>query len=288
MTKIAFLLTVLVTALVCGLPAAPAQAQATRAFVSAAGSDTNNCINVLTPCRHFQTAYNAMSNGGEIDVLDPANYGSLIVNHTLSVVGRGWATLSPVAGAAAITINSGASDTINISGVALDGAGLANTAGVQFNSGGSLSIQECVIRNSTTGIKFVPSASTSNEISVSNTVISDNSNIGISVAPTGSGAVTGVLDQVQITNTTAGSGVIAQASGQTVTIMVRNSTIANNNAVGLVAELTGATIRVTRSTITGNSTGVLGGTGGVVLSYADNNIDGNTVDNTGPSTIPYK
>ena len=81
MAKVVFLFTLLVTALVCGLPAAPAQAQATRAFVSATGSDINNCINVLTPCRHFQTAYNAMANGGEIDVLDPANYGALTANH---------------------------------------------------------------------------------------------------------------------------------------------------------------------------------------------------------------
>ena len=91
MTKVAFLFTLLVTALVCGLPAAPAQAQATRAFVSATGSDTNNCINVLTPCRHFQTAYNAMPAGGEIDVLDPANYGSLIAtirSASLAAVGR--------------------------------------------------------------------------------------------------------------------------------------------------------------------------------------------------------
>jgi hypothetical protein len=60
-----------ITALVCVLPAAPAQAQ-TRVFVSASGSDSNNCLNTMTPCRHFQTAYNAMPAGGEIDVLDPA------------------------------------------------------------------------------------------------------------------------------------------------------------------------------------------------------------------------
>lgn len=48
-----------------------------RTFVSAAGSDSNNCANVLTPFRHLATAYAATAANGEIYVLDPANYGSL-------------------------------------------------------------------------------------------------------------------------------------------------------------------------------------------------------------------
>jgi hypothetical protein len=67
--------TALLATLVCFVFAAPAQAQ-TRAFVSAVGSDSNNCINTNSPCRHFQAAYNALPAGGEIDVLDPANYGA--------------------------------------------------------------------------------------------------------------------------------------------------------------------------------------------------------------------
>jgi hypothetical protein len=70
---------------------------------------------------------------------------------------------------------------------------------------------------------------------------------------------------------------------------VRNSTIANNGSDGLEAQGTGATVRVTRSTITGNSTGWATSTGGVVLSYGDNNIDGNTNVNTEPpSPLSYK
>jgi hypothetical protein len=38
-------------ALAVTLPAMPAQAAAARTFVSAAGSDSNNCTNVATPCR---------------------------------------------------------------------------------------------------------------------------------------------------------------------------------------------------------------------------------------------
>jgi hypothetical protein len=68
----------LAAALAALLPAIPAQADgASRTFVSAAGSDSNNCANVVTPCRHFAAAYAATAPSGEIFVLDPANYGSL-------------------------------------------------------------------------------------------------------------------------------------------------------------------------------------------------------------------
>ena len=66
--------------------------------------------------------------------------------------------------------------------------------------------------------------------------------------------------------------------------MVRNSTIANNHE-GLVALNTGATIRVTRSTITGNTSiawSAPPGSNNVVLSYGDNNIDGNGGGNFEP------
>jgi hypothetical protein len=49
MTKIVFVFTRLVTVLVCLFPAIPAQARAPPTFVSAAGSDSNNCTNVAAP-----------------------------------------------------------------------------------------------------------------------------------------------------------------------------------------------------------------------------------------------
>jgi hypothetical protein len=71
--------------------------------------------------------------------------------------------------------------------------------------------------------------------------------------------------------------------------MVRNSTIANNANAGLEVQNTGATIRVTRSTITGNGSGWANSSSGVVFSYADNNIDGNgTVNTEPPGPLAYK
>ena len=88
------------------LPAAPVHAQANHTFVSAAGSDSNNCASVNTPCRHFANAYAVTNPNGEIFVLDPANYGALTITGPVSIEGHGWASLAAVSGGAAITINA--------------------------------------------------------------------------------------------------------------------------------------------------------------------------------------
>jgi hypothetical protein len=291
------------------LPAMPAQAQANRTFVSAAGSDSNNCDSVTTPCRHFANAYAVTAANGEIDVLDPANYGALTITDPVSIEGHGWASIAAVSGQAAITINANTGDKINIIGVVLDGIAIAGTNGIAFNSGGGLTVRDSVIRNfASSGIAFEPSASS--QLFVSNTLLSDNGIDGIVINNNG-GTVTGVLDHVQVENNqqagmfldtgintaftklTVSDCVIANngadgisansAFGQPISIMVRNTTIANNSANGLetLGNITGASISVTRSTITGNAA-AWAATSGVVSSYADNNIDGNGGANSTP------
>jgi Right handed beta helix region len=267
MTKIASLLTLLFTVLICLLPAAPAQATAARTFVSAAGSDSNNCANVLTPCRHLAAAYAATAANGEIYVLDPANYGSLTITGPVSIEGHGWASIAPVTGFPAITINANPGDRINIIGVVLDGTSLSGTAGIAFNSGGSLIVRDSVIRSfSSDGISFGPTASTPSHLFVSNTLLSDNGQNGIGISPSGTGNVSGTLDRAAMENnggnglqiqSTSGSlnftvsdsvssdnganGINVSSSDPVVNVMVRNSTIANNANDGLLAGGSGCT-----------------------------------------------
>ena len=108
----------------------PAHAGSARTFVSAAGSDGNNCSNVATPCRHLAAAFAATAANGEIYVLDPANYGSVIITHGVSIEGHGWASIAPISGGPAINISAQPSDVINIIGVVIDGVGFTNTTGI--------------------------------------------------------------------------------------------------------------------------------------------------------------
>ena len=122
----------LAASLVAVLPAVSAQAQAPRTFVSAAGSDSNPC-SFAAPCRHFQAAVNATSAGGEVDALDPAGYGPIIISQAVTIEGQGWSYIAPPNNGIAITINA-ASGKVAIHGVSLNGAGITgNTNGiVQF------------------------------------------------------------------------------------------------------------------------------------------------------------
>jgi hypothetical protein len=323
MTRMIFVAAAL--ALAATLPAVPAQAAgAPRTFLSAAGSDANSCTNVATPCRHMAAAFAATAPDGEIYVLDPANYGSLNITHGVSIEGHGWASIAPVNGGAAININANPGDKINIVGVVLDGTALPGTNGIDFNSGGSLNVRDSVIRNFLSGIRFEPTASTPSQFFMSNTLVSDNGQGGIGIAPSGSGTVRAVLNHVEMENN-GGNGLDVSAGGQTINVtvsdsvsannganginvtaaapagivfaMVRNSTIANNTTNGLLSNNTGAdclgignpTIRVSRSTITGNATGWLEMGCGQLYSATDNNIDGNGTANTAPpNVLPYK
>ena len=127
----------LATALACTYFAAPAQAQAPRTFVSAAGTDNSTC-SFAAPCRHFQAAVNATSAGGEVDALDPAGYGPITISQGITIEGQGWSYIAPPANSSAITINA-VSGNVYIHGVSLNGVGITgNTTGILFNSGGGL------------------------------------------------------------------------------------------------------------------------------------------------------
>src|SRR5262245_62815504 len=103
--------------------ATTASAQPTRVFVAAQGSATNACT-FAAPCRTFQKAHDTLAAGGEINVLDPAGYGSVGINKSISIQGHGFAGISATSGAIGITIDAGASDKINLNGLIIEGAGV--------------------------------------------------------------------------------------------------------------------------------------------------------------------
>jgi len=305
MREIVLLLPIL-AGLAC-LPCAPAaQAQPARVFVAAQGLDSNPCTFAL-PCRTFQHAHDVVAAGGEIDVLDPAGYGIITITKAISIQGHGFAGIA-VPTDVGITVSGGASDKINLSGLLIDGVGGGGT-GIRIQFGASVNIQDCLIRSfSGSGIDVLPAGTS--KVSVSDTVLADNGN-GIYFL--GSGTVAAVLDHVVVENSNGSFGIGANgnsgatfdvtinasviAGGGNVTgisafsalgpvhVMVQDSVVANTS-VGVSALSAQATVRIGRSTITGNATGISAGIGGIIDSYGDNNIDGNNADGAPTATIP--
>jgi hypothetical protein len=162
------------------LHATPAQAQAARVFVSGAGNDNNNC-SITLPCHSFQKAHDSVAANGVINVLDPGNYGPVTITKSISIDGHGWAGVTSAGSGNGITINAGATDNINLSGIVIDGLN-AGANGIAFNSGGYLQIADCTIRHFVTNGVLLQSNSVTGgtPTMILNSVITQN-NAGINV-----------------------------------------------------------------------------------------------------------
>jgi hypothetical protein len=270
MTRTIFIVVTL--AFAATLPVVPAQAGAARTFVSAAGSDSNNCINVATPCRHMAAAYAATAANGEIYVLDPANYGSLTITGPVSIEGHGWASIAPPGiNSAAITINANLGDKINIIGVVLDGTALSNSNGIVFNSGGSLTVADSVVRNFNSGIIVEPTVGNI-LLQISNSFVLDNTNAGIYLTPRPAAQVAATIDRVTADGNNYGIYIDATATNSFATASITNSIISNNLNTGITAVTsspTSASAFVKSSTLSHNPTGISNsGPGFLFLSHS--------------------
>jgi hypothetical protein len=298
---------------------AAAQA-ATRTFVSAHGADTNPC-SATSPCRTFAFALTQTAPGGEIYVLDTAGYGPVTITQAVSIVNQtSTAAITASGGGVAVTVNAGANDKIVLRGMTIVGGG-SGSYGIVFNSGASLTVEDCTISQfSFAGIQFAPT--NPSRLYVSNTRVASNAQVGINVVPqvtSGSGSVNASFVHVEATddnqagifvdgrssvagiavqatiadslisdNTVAGIHTISAAGAfAPVTVMVRNTTVANTAQFGLVAE-NNSTLYFGHSTITGNGQALITTGSGVLQSYGDNNIDGNGSLGSSPTGVTLR
>ncbi len=292
------------------LALSPAHALLNRAWVSGHGTDAAGCGAPTSPCRTFQYVHDdIIAAGGEIDVLDPAGYGAVTITKAVSIVNDGVGTAGVQAASGnAITINAGASDLVTLRGLNIDGLG-TGANGIVFNSGGGLTVVNCVIRHFVgsgaggNGVLIQPTSGSANFL-ISNVIASDNGFVGIYfVPPSGSPSATAVIKDVTAVNNQYGialglgngslkvslsdsaasnnavSGVVFQLIGGGSMVASVDNSHMDNNAYGLVAS--GAlTVRLGRSVITSNSVyGVNNATpSNTLYTYEDNRINDNGTD----------
>jgi hypothetical protein len=258
--------------------ATPARAQANTTFVSGHGADTNPCT-LPAPCRSFARAVLVTNAGGQITMLDPAGYGVVTITRAISIVNDGGGETGindATAGVDAITINAGASDVVNLRGLTLNGVGIGHN-GITFNSGGTLNVQDCVIRSfKGFGIGFAPG--TSAAITVADTVLSNDSGGGIAIAPS-NGTTTASLERVTaVGSDVAGFSLVPTGTGVIQGTITDSAAIGNRtgNGFSLNSGAAAAVIALINSKAIGNATGVLAGTGTIVMSRVT--LAGNTVN----------
>jgi hypothetical protein len=249
----------------------------TRTFVSSSGVDSNPCT-VTAPCATFAAAFNAVQSDGIIAALDPGKYGPLTITYPVTVNGNGWAAITGTAAGNGITINAGSGNVI-LSGLEADGANAAYN-GIVFNSGESLTIDNCIVKDfveggsggtgtSGNGIWIAPTSGTIN-FTIVNTIAVDNAYTGIFYGqPSGSAAASGVIDHVVATNNPGrGIGVaMLGGSGGSAAVTISNSVANNNGRSGIVASGSSYIVTIDHDEISNNATGVnVGANTSVLLS----------------------
>jgi len=235
-----------------------------RTFVASYGNDANPCT-FGSPCKTFQHAHDVVAAGGEVTAIDSAGFGPISITKAVTITSPDGveAGIVPATGGNAITINAGTSDAIGLRGLTINGAGVALN-GVVFNTGGSLTVQNCDIRNLTgQGINFIPSDSSS--LSVSHSYVGNNGGHGILVQPSGSASATATFNHVETQYNGPffyGIALDATSTSGTVNGTVKDSVSSNNGGGFLIQSnipnsLTNLT--VVRSVATNNHTAVKGG-----------------------------
>ncbi|HEX8470614.1 MAG TPA: right-handed parallel beta-helix repeat-containing protein [Brevundimonas sp.] len=294
-------------------------AQATRTWVSGVGDDVNPCSRTA-PCKTFAGAISKTAAGGEINVLDPGGFGTVTITKSITITtdpGFGGILASSTTG---VTINAGATDVVTLRGLYINGSIGASTGlnGVRILAAGTVNIQNSAIMGARSpsagyGVALLNSAGTT-YVNIADTTISESgtgsTGSAIQIAPTGSGSAFVSIRNSRILNNTRGvvidssatagavhtsisgslisgnslAGVLAISLGA-VNALTVTETISSNNLGGLGSNGTGASVTFARSTISGNSNGLVAVNGGALVSSGGNIVVDNATPGAPTATI---
>jgi hypothetical protein len=178
-------------------------------------------------------------------------------------------------------------------GLQIDGGpiGSNSLAGVSYVEGAVLEIQNCTVRNFTGGspngfgINFQPSAN-NNQLIVTDSTITTNGPAGgttgggIFIVPTGAANVTAVLNHVNVVNNVTGVRADASTGTGTINLSVIDSTVGGNSAGGVVSSTNGGTgiasVHVEHSLVVNNGTGLNANGATATLRVSDSTVSGNS------------
>lgn len=277
--------------------------QATRTWVSGVGDDANPCSRTA-PCKTFAGAISKTAAKGEISVLDPGGFGAVTITKGISIVADGDLGGILSAGTNGIVINAGATDTIVLRGLHIDGAG-TGLNGIRFLAGGALHVERTTIKGVTQkGISFEPSGAS--QLFVVDSSVIEAAGGGIFIKPTGAGSANGTIDHVQLernlfglhvegltnmsirnsyaaANTT--QGFEALNTNGAAGLFVSGSSAVSNGLGGIRADGAGTIVRVADSTVYANGTGLVVANTGQIISLGDIRNNGNASNGAPTSTV---
>ena len=285
------------------IAAAPASAQATRTWVSGVGDDANPCSRTA-PCKTFAGAISKTAPDGVIDALDPGGFGAVTITKAITIQAEGGVAGVLVSGTNGIVINAGPTDRVVLRGLSIEGLG-TSLSGINFLSGLALFVENCTIHRFTQwGISFTPA--TNATLFVTDTIIRDDNfgpQGGILLQPGPSATARGMLSNVRIERCGVGlqamdgasvaikdsvvskiatAGIFAFSSGAPATIFA-DRVLVSDSSTGVDSAGSQAKVRLSRSSIFGNASGIVSVSSGQIISAGNNtNFDSGSPTSTIP------
>jgi hypothetical protein len=269
-----------------------ANAQATRTWVSGVGDDVNPCSRTA-PCKTFAGAISKTASPGIINCLDPGGFGAVTITKSITIDCTATLGSTLSSGVQGIIINTGlTTDKVVLRNLDINGAGTTlGTNGVNIIQAGSVSMYRvnianysgdgvlvsnssntigifmahCQVLNTAIGVHVNNSGGIA-KLQMEDTTVEGNSNIGVDIAGVNDGAI---LTRCNIARNANAQFQADQASAVT----YLESTTLGPGSTG-VQTGAGATVRLSRVSITGNVTNGIGGAGSTIC-FSNNVIAGN-------------
>jgi parallel beta-helix repeat protein len=222
-----------------------------RAYLASDGSDSNPCT-VAAPCRLLPAALAAVADGGEIWMLDSANYNTATVNITKSVtilaVPGAVGSVVSISGNAIYALTPGTSVALrNLLIVPFPGGGGAS--GIRVEGAAKLTVENSVISGHPQSGILVFSQTA---VRITNCTIRDNGIHGVSLQ---GGATAEISGSRFLNNGAAGVAVFGTVASTTSAAI--SDSVLSANVIGLdvdsVYASTDARASITRSTLSDNS-----------------------------------
>jgi parallel beta-helix repeat protein len=198
-----------------------------RTYVASTGSDVNPCT-IAAPCRLLPAALGEVDSGGEIWMLDPANYntGKVTITKSVSILAMPGTIGSVVAnGDHAIEINGNPLFAISVALRNLNVRNLSgnNNSGVRITSASRVVIEDCEIHGVDDGIY---NGSNAADLVVKNTTIRDMTSNGIFV----DSVAMAVIDRTTVIGKVSTIGIWVRGGSHAT---ISNSTVAGHGSIGI-------------------------------------------------------
>ena len=264
------------------LASASADAQAMRTWVSGVGDDANPCSR-SAPCKTFARGMTQTAKDGEISVLDPGGYGTVIITRSITINGTNGAgygsILASLATGVIINITDPADVRRTVRLVALDingtGTGIHGVRILDTNLAGTSVVIENSRIDGFTGRGISDERTNGGKLVVSDTTVRHTADSGIRIAAGQMNRIDATLTNVRVHN----SAVAALTVNGGAKAMVSNSVFSGSN-IGLDIEQAGTSATVDGSTISGNTTGLFTNAG-AVLRLSNSNVSFNATGVSG-------